>query len=317
LLQRGTISAAALLLAFTLGACERGTSSGESPALPVSPTDYPDLARVPPRPNLSYTIEQRRAIKEGLVADRENARHRAAELAYATGQSKEPPPPRPAPAAEEADAGAPAAAAPAAPAEVPGDQAIARAYVQENLNAAADNGRLRKFMRRLDRKIPDPFGPASITEAAGLAAPAAQPTAPAAGTPGPGAQREGNAQAERRLGGHLGGILGLDGDGATPPSPVRAAAGPVVARVPFADGSRSLAAGAEAGLAQAVEIARARKARLKVVPPATPPALGLDRGREVAQALLRAGAAAGEVELATGKGAGDEVLVYLAMPRAG
>lgn len=345
-------SGCALLLLLATAACERPGRPGASPAVPASPSDYPDLASVPPRPRLSYTVEQRREIADALVADRENARHRAAELAYATGRSGTLPTPAPAPAAPET-AGAPQKAAqPATPGQPPGDAAIARAYVEENLNAAADDGRLRKFMRRLGRKIPDPYGPASITEALGLTGPA-QPAgnaAPASGGQPPAAapaagaeQDEGKAEAQpgsvQRFGSYLGGLLGLDeggeneGGSAVAPRPVAAAAveprpvesaarapfrapaaGSVVARVSFAPRSTSLADDARSRLAQAVEIARAAKAGLRIVAPAAPPGLGIDRGRQVAVALMQAGASASQLELSTG-GVGDEVVVYLSASR--
>ncbi|MEK0083372.1 hypothetical protein [Benzoatithermus flavus] len=344
-------SGCALLLLLATAACERSGRPGASPAVPASPSDYPDLASVPPRPHLSYTVEQRRAIADALVADRENARHRAAELAYATGQSKTPPPAAPAPAAAET-AGAPQKAAqPAAAGQPPGDAAIARAYVEENLNAAADDGRLRKFMRRLGRKIPDPYGPASITEALGLSGPAqpAEGAAPASGGQPPAAPpaagaRQGKVEAQpgaiQRFGSYLGGLLGLDEGGndgeksaagvpqpvattAAVESPARSAAhvprqvpaaGSVVARVSFAPRSTSLAADARSRLAQAVEIARAAGAGLRIVAPAAPAGLGIDRGRQVAMALMQAGASASQLELSTG-GVGDEVVVYLAASR--
>jgi hypothetical protein len=337
LLQRSTIGGWILAL-LLLGGCQEPAGSGTSPAVPAAPGDYPDLASVPPRPQLSYTIEQRREIADQLVADRENARHREAELAYATGRSDTPPPPPPAaaPPAPEAPQPAPAAPAAAAPVEPAGDAAIARAYVDENLNASNTNRRLHRFMRRLERKAPDPYGPASIAEAVGLAGsaePAAGEAAPPAEAP-PAAPpaTSGGAEAQpgalQRFGSYLGGILGVEGDTKEPaaaPQPAAAPApdasasmadavpamGAVVARVPFADRSTSLAPGAQEQLARAVELARAAKARLKIVAPAGPQALGIDRGRQVAVGLMQAGASASQLDLGTG-GTGDEVVVYLA-----
>ena len=53
---------------------------------------YPSLHTVPPRPQLSYPVQQRRAIVEGLVADRENARYTSDVVRYRTGLSSMPPP---------------------------------------------------------------------------------------------------------------------------------------------------------------------------------------------------------------------------------
>ena len=50
---------------------------------------------MPPRPQLSYTVEQHRAIVDGLVADRENARYTDQVIRYRSGQSSLPPPPAP------------------------------------------------------------------------------------------------------------------------------------------------------------------------------------------------------------------------------
>jgi hypothetical protein len=80
---------------------------------------YPSLHTVPPRPQLSYPVEQRRAIVDGLVADRENARYTSEVIRYRTGLSSMPPPERTTVAAvplevEPAPQSAPAAA-PGAP----------------------------------------------------------------------------------------------------------------------------------------------------------------------------------------------------------
>ena len=68
-------------------------------------SDYPSLHTVPPRPQLSYPVEQRRAIVDGLIADRENARYSNQVVRYRTGLSGLPPPATP-----------PVAAAPVTPA---------------------------------------------------------------------------------------------------------------------------------------------------------------------------------------------------------
>ncbi len=60
-----------------------------------SNTAYPDLHTVPPRPQLSYTVQQRRAIVDGLVADRENALYTDQVVRYRAGLSTLPPPPPP------------------------------------------------------------------------------------------------------------------------------------------------------------------------------------------------------------------------------
>jgi outer membrane protein OmpA-like peptidoglycan-associated protein len=69
---------------------------------------YPSLYTVPPRPQLSYTVEQRRAIVDGLIADRENARYSSDVVRYRAGLSSQLPPAAPAlaavPVAPEPDA---------------------------------------------------------------------------------------------------------------------------------------------------------------------------------------------------------------------
>jgi hypothetical protein len=321
------------LLLVLLGGCQGSApAEGDGPAEPLPPGEYPDLASVPPRPRLTYTVEQRRAIGDQLVADRENARYRAAELAYDTGRSAEPPPPPP-------EAPAAPAAAPPPPPPPAGDGPIARAYVDDNLDTSRDTGKLRRFMRRLDRRLPDPVGPPSVAVAVGLAGPAgdtpaaggAAPAAPAASPPQP------QASALERFGGFLGGILGIGaGDEAAPASapaapqlpvstsppppaapepaagpPATLPAGSVVARVPFAAGSADPAAGAEAQLGRALELARAADTGLRIVAPPTQASLGMDRARTVAVGLMRLGAPADRLAVTTG-GSGDEVLVYLA-----
>jgi outer membrane protein OmpA-like peptidoglycan-associated protein len=91
----------------------------------AEPSDYPSLHTVPPRPQLSYTVEQRRAIMDGLIADRENARYSDQVVRYRAGLSGLPPPAEPpvaaappAPAPDRSgtgDAAAPAGAAPERP----------------------------------------------------------------------------------------------------------------------------------------------------------------------------------------------------------
>lgn len=71
---------------------------GSSPIEVTPPADagYPRLSAVPPRPQLSYPVEQRREVVEGLISDRENARYTGQAVRYRTGRSDLPPPPRPA-----------------------------------------------------------------------------------------------------------------------------------------------------------------------------------------------------------------------------
>lgn len=128
----------------------------------MADTGYPPVQTVPPRPMLSYPVEQRRAIVEGLVGDHENARHTAQLVRYRTGQTDIPPPPRPpGPAIEDVEtlAEAPpevppvAAAPPIAPfpeRAVPDERTLSEAGVE------LDAGGLSDFIRDLVRDTGPP-----------------------------------------------------------------------------------------------------------------------------------------------------------------
>ena len=133
----------------------------------VDETPYPRLAAAPARPRLSYSLEQRRTIVEGLVADRDNARHQGDALRAETGRPPLPavPPLPPAPL--------PKASPPADPAA---DLAIA--YVEESLARDADDGSLGDFLDRLERLPP---GIDAAAAQAGIAA--VQPPAAATASP--------------------------------------------------------------------------------------------------------------------------------------
>lgn len=109
----------------------------------VAAAPYPRLAEVPERPRLSYSQEQRRTIVEGLVADRDNARHQGDALRQATGQPPLPPvPPLPAQAPPKLEA----------PPDPAADLTIA--YVQDSLARDADDGSLGDFLDGLQRLPP-------------------------------------------------------------------------------------------------------------------------------------------------------------------
>lgn len=290
---------AAGLLAGVLTACEPAPPPGQSPARPLPPGPYPDLASVPPRPQLSYTVEQRQQIANQLVADRENARYAAARLAYATGAATEPPPPPPPP---PAPAPAPPPVPPAA-----GDAGIAASYLESNLADVRDTGKLRQFMRRLDREAPDPAGPATLAEALGLSRPSDPPA-----SPGPGA---GSTQDDKDTSPDvLGGVLGVERAPAVragpTPAPTALPSGAVVAQVAFAAGSTELPDGADAQLEAAVAQARSAHVPLRIVASSGQTGLGAERARAVAASLVRLGAASDRLDLAL-TGSGDTVLVYL------
>ncbi len=146
--ERSAVLAVGLCALVALGGC--GELLDSVPPRPaaiddpaVAETPYPRLAAVPARPRLTYTLEQRRAIAEGLVADRDYARHQGNELRQATGRPPLPPaPPLPAKPASK----------PAPPPDPAADLAIA--YVEDSLARDADDGSLGDFLDALERLPP-------------------------------------------------------------------------------------------------------------------------------------------------------------------
>jgi hypothetical protein len=67
---------------------------------------------------------------------------------------------------------------------------------------------MRDFMKRLERDIPDPYGPKAVTQAVGLAPP---PQAPEGG--------RAPAEGAGGFGGFLGGLLGVEGEAPPPARP--------------------------------------------------------------------------------------------------
>lgn len=83
------------VIMMVLASCQDvAEDTGPSEAV-AAQSGYPSLHTVPPRPQLSYTVEQRRAIVDGLIADRENARYSNQVVRYRTGLSGLPPPDAP------------------------------------------------------------------------------------------------------------------------------------------------------------------------------------------------------------------------------
>ena len=76
---------------------DRATASSELAPVAEAPAEagYPPLQSVPPRPQLSYTVQQQRQIVEALIADRENARYTSQVVRHRSGLSSLPPPPTP------------------------------------------------------------------------------------------------------------------------------------------------------------------------------------------------------------------------------
>lgn len=315
---------APLLLA--LGAC--GDLLQNVPPRPEASTDpavaaaeYPRLADVPERPRLGYTLEQRRAIAEGLVADRANARHTGDELRRATGRPVTPddaPPLPPLPP----------------PPEVADDTStdLALAYVEEALARDSDDGSLGDFLDRLERPPP---GIAARPPAAAVP-PTAEDAAVTPAGPEPLAETAATAPAA---------TVEEDPAPAEPPIPAETAA-PAAAE-PSAD---AVTAASEPSAALATATAPATAPGLPVIiryvadlvepPPAereravagarqldarsmlivsgggTRPGLAMERARRIAVALVAAGIAADRIvfEMA---GDSDVVIVYEAAGEAG
>jgi hypothetical protein len=105
---------------------------------------YPPLQSVPPRPQLSYTVQQQRQIVEALIADRENARYTSQVVRHRSGLSSLPPPPEPP---------EPAPPVPAEPAVASQDDAVPERSLSEQET-------LVDFLGALFFGEPDPAEPA-------------------------------------------------------------------------------------------------------------------------------------------------------------
>jgi hypothetical protein len=128
---------------------------GESPAEEqVASDDYPLLQTVPPRPQLSYTVQQQREIVEALIADRENARYTSQVVRYRSGLSTLPPPPAP-PVAEVTKAPEQAAPAGGAPSTEPD---VAKPN-ESLLRAETFDVFLRALSRKFGSDAPEPAAP--------------------------------------------------------------------------------------------------------------------------------------------------------------
>ena len=130
-----------------------------------SPTTYPDLASVPPRPGSGRHAGAAPGdpAASSLPIAPERRLRRAAELAYATGRGRSRR--RRRPGAVGRSRRPPRRRRGRRPATA----RVARAYLDSSLNDIRDRGKLRQFMRRLGREAPDPAGPQTLAQAVGLA----------------------------------------------------------------------------------------------------------------------------------------------------
>lgn len=211
-------------LVALLTACTAASESGS--AVPGDPQPV-ELRDVPVRPKLSYTVEQRRAIGNSLLADLENARHEQQVLRSRTGSSALPPPPAPATPPELPPVEAAAPPIPAAP-----DPTVAA--VREQVLEESDDGSLGDFFRKLVRRQPDPRAPRAAdatsvppaSEAPGRAAApgtsgTAEPPTTTTGRPAP----PPDTPALDRFLDHLGGSLAVGSERPRPAPPPQPQAG--------------------------------------------------------------------------------------------
>ena len=293
---RGRASAATALLVLLAAACRQVPAPAPTPtaATDLSGAPYPTLDMVPPRPQLGYSLEQRRAIEGQLVGDREHAAYMEAVLDYETGRTSTPPPPPPASSQAEAKPRAPATAKERVLG--PGDSPEVEEFVVDALERDRDDGELADFIRKLERPVPGRKEGASMAAALGLGA---EPAAGSSGSPS-------GSSGLQRFGGFLGGLLGT----ATPDDPQPA--GTVVGHLTFAPASAHLPPGADDTLALALAQVRDAAATLRITGGGS---LAEARARAVAEALTRLGAAPGQLDVAPG-GEGEEVRLTLT-PRRG
>jgi outer membrane protein OmpA-like peptidoglycan-associated protein len=310
----------------------------EDPAVAAAP--FPHLAAVPARPRLTYTLEQRREIAEGLVADRANARHAGDSLREALDRPVEPDTVSPLPPVE---------APPDEPGYRPGDLSLA--YLEEALARDSDDGSLGDFLERLQQPPPavaeigppaaDPPVPSSPVPPSPVSAPPVPPTPmplpldPWPPVPsddaGPGVGGEAglpdrpaaDAAAAGEATPHAApppplperAAAGTPGDPASPepPPPALAADAPAAPALPLAivfDADQAtLREVDEAVLRRLVTALAGGDAVLVVSGGAARPALAMERARRVAAALVEAGLRPAQIALEMG-GESDVVVVY-------
>lgn len=212
------------LLAF-LSACTIGPDTGPDPEVDAAP--YPALTTVPPRPRLTYSIDQRREIATALVSDRANARYDREVARYELGLDDTPPPANPPTVIAEPEPPAGGVEVlPATPPEPlpPGGGAIAELAVRQQVLTERNNGQIESFLLILQRQLelnqqaeaagiivpPDPIQPETLPSPPPNLPVAAEPEAllkPAIPTPPTTAER---ANALDNFSSFLGGVFGTD-----------------------------------------------------------------------------------------------------------
>jgi outer membrane protein OmpA-like peptidoglycan-associated protein len=268
---------------------------------------YPNLATVPATPTRVLTTADREALKEGLIADRANARYTDEQLRYGQNAASAPPPrPRSAPAPQAAAAPPPAPAAapapatampsPAAPAPAPELTAPAPAIPQP---APTSEAAPRRTVEReappqessltppVVRSVPEPEAPPPAPPPARVA-PAPAPAGPSVAALPPAAAPTGRTAPE---------------------------AGRPLLELGFADGSTALTPGERDRVRQAAPLHSGGVFR--VVGHAPPPRssdamshlvsfnMALDRANAVASALSEAGVPAAQIRVEAAPSSSD------------
>ncbi len=224
----------------------------------TSATDYPSLYTVPPRPQLTYSVQQRRAIVDGLIADRANARYTDQVVRYRTGRSALPPPPAPPPVVAAVEPEAPAG--PPAPGEAASSPPAAAPATEGALNpSGSGEDTLGDFVDQMVRDSGQ------------------QEPSVGAGT---GAADQGEKSGGSGFFGWLRGLFGQADEASSPSTPASAVAGPPpAAPVAAIDAQTSVDPGpppeAEAALAALVAATR----------PAFQPAAGPEPAARFQQAM--------------------------------
>ncbi len=150
LIQRRVLGPGLPLAALLLVGCGDFLDNIPSrPAASDDPTiaeaDYPSLASVPARPQLTYTLEQRREIAQGLVADRANARYAGDALRRDLDRPVQPDTAPPLPPLPQPDV---------ASSTVDPEGDLTLAYIEDALARDSDDGSLGDFLDRLERRPP-------------------------------------------------------------------------------------------------------------------------------------------------------------------
>jgi outer membrane protein OmpA-like peptidoglycan-associated protein len=295
----------------------------EDPA--VADAAFPHLAAVPARPRLTYTLEQRREIAEGLVADRANARYAGDTLRQALDRPVEPDTVPPLP---------PVDAPPGEPDDRPGDLSLA--YLEEALARDSDGGSLGDFLERLQQPPP---AVAEIGPPAGEPPPVPSPPVPLPAAPWPpvpsddaarGVEREAELPDRPSADAAAAGqetpaappsplpartTAATPGDPALPEPlpPATSADAPAAPVLPLAivfDADDAALRDVDQALLRRLVLALAGgDAVLVVSGGAARPALAMERARRVAAALVEAGLRPAQIALEMG-GESDVVVVY-------